>query len=238
MNKKLISAIQRLYFPSGESMAAELAVCLAEGVAQCSAVSLDGMVRGMQLHFTRPADWPSLGEFCQLLQDELDLPAAAISVSAEHGFVVWFSLVQPVPLAEAQSFLSGLQKKYLQAVPQHHLCVPEMLEVAPVLHPLSGKWSAFIDPSLGSMFAQESGLEMAPNMDRQADLLASLKSIQAADFQRVLKMLTDGVTAQGLGCASADKPLCSDPREFLLAVMNDPAVSMENRIEAAKALLP
>lgn len=42
---------------------------------------------------------------------------------------------------------------------------------------------------MGSMFVDEPGLGMAPNMDRQADLLVGLKSINTSDFERALLSL-------------------------------------------------
>ncbi|EKE17885.1 MAG: hypothetical protein ACD_10C00227G0001, partial [uncultured bacterium] len=131
------------------------------------------------------------------------------------------------------------------------------ITLAPAFHPASGKWSAFIDPSLGSMFITESGLEMAPNMDRQTAMLAGLKSIAVADFQRVLNDL-EAVAAADSATARTSRESASqtradieqrdsvldvgshfnDPKSFLLAVMNAPSASTEQRIKAAKTLLP
>ncbi|HJV91893.1 MAG TPA: hypothetical protein VJ572_00385, partial [Azonexus sp.] len=130
-------------------------------------------------------------------------------------------------------------------------------ELLPAQHEATGKWSAFIDPSLGAMFIDEPGLEMAPNMDRQAEILAAAKSIAAAEFQRALKRLeTPAAPDSGPAEQGADQPAeaaraagrphsplnvgsyYSDPKSFLLAVMNDPSASAGQRIKAAKALLP
>ena len=98
-----------------------------------------------------------------------------------------------------------------------------------------------IDLIQGSMFIEEAGLDMAPNMDRQADLLATVVRIKAGDFQHVLS----GRAVEGSASAqSGVEPLLplgnrfDDPQSFLLAVMNDPAARAEHRIAAAQALLP
>jgi hypothetical protein len=124
--------------------------------------------------------------------------------------------------------------------------------LAPALNTLNGKWSAFIDPSMGSMFVEGPWLEMAPNLDRQADMLAALKSIAAADFSRALQMLQTPLEPDDLlpveplnpadeGASTAQLNVGNDyrdPTSFLLAVMNDASASTSQRIKAAKALLP
>jgi len=135
------------------------------------------------------------------------------------------------------------------------------LTLPPALHPTTGKWSAFIDPGMGGMFSEAPGLEMMPVMDRQADLLSGLKSISASEFERTLACLqnqTEAATtlADRETASPSSSPLLphpqaapaspvstasftfSDPKSFLLAVMNDPSASLDQRIEAAKALLP
>ena len=135
-----------------------------------------------------------------------------------------------------------------------------MIKLVPALHKMSSKWSAFIDPTMGSMFIDEPGLEMAPNLDRQADMLGGLKSIKTVDFERVLAffaatserdaelaeqaVLSREVAVAPMSDTVGARTLLSlgggyqNPRCFLLAVMNDASVSAQNRIDAAKALLP
>jgi hypothetical protein len=96
---------------------------------------------------------------------------------------------------------------------------------------------------------------MAPNMDRQADMLSGLKCIAADDFGRALDILDPPScnTADVLECVAANDSESAagsnisrldlsgnyaDPKSFLLAVMNDPSASVGHRIDAAKALLP
>ena len=98
------------------------------------------------------------------------------------------------------------------------------------------------------MFADEPWLDVPPGIDAQAQLLCRLESISAADFARAKKELglndapaapmLAATTAGTLGAATVPANTETDPRRFLLSVMNDPAVEMRLRIEAAKALLP
>ena len=287
---KLISALQRLYFLHDQqwhsqnlddggdlayaaegpltpaivtkSLAGELTVGL-------NLVSPAGMVRAMVVSFARATDWAQVANLYQAVQDELDLPAPAVSVSGRKGYSLWFSLAEALPLAQIQAFLAALRLKYLADIPLAHLELqPNALAIktlAPARHNTTGKWSAFIDPSMGSMFIVEPGLEMAPILDRQAGMLAGLKSIKTANFQRALSILQapselDGEPALTLAEAAARLPTkvsrppdladgyrysklgegntYADPRDFLLAVMNDSSVGVKQRIKAAKALLP
>ena len=287
---KLISELQRLYFLQDQqwhsqnlndggdlayaaegrltpaivtkSLAGELTVAL-------NLVSPAGMARAMVVSFARATDWEQVANLYQAVQDELDLPAPAVSVSGRKGYSLWFSLAEALPLAQIQAFLAALRLKYLADIPLAHLELqPDALAIktlAPARHNTTGKWSAFIDPSMGSMFIVEPGLEMAPILDRQAGMLAGLKSIKTANFQRALSILQtpselDGEPALTLAEAAARLPTkvsrppdladgyrysklgegntYADPRDFLLAVMNDSSVGVKQRIKAAKALLP
>jgi hypothetical protein len=119
----------------------------------------------------------------------------------------------------------------------------------------SGHWSAFVAPDLAPVFAEEPWLAMPPNLDGQAALLAGLVSIPTAELQRALAQLRAAARPGPSPAASApaeaadagtgtmalrpDLPgLWLDPKQFLLDVMNNDAVALGLRIEAAKALLP
>lgn len=246
---KLIVALERLYFlPDALPAQDEITQCLTgDGVAAFQLLAEDGGVRTLQLHFARSRDWPFVASLYQGVIEELELPAPVISTSGEQGFILWLSLQQAVPLEKARNFLHGLYAKYLADIPERHVTLqpsPEMPALAtltPSMHPVTGRWSAFIDPSLGSMFTEESGLEIAPNMDRQADLLSSLNSISPLDFERVLRDLPKKLAStpeKSLQPVSATMDASSSPEEFLLSIMRDELVSLKHRIKAAKALLP
>ena len=285
---KLIAALKRLYFlegqqwyrrksvnhaeplvaSEGESVPAIVTNSLAgeQGVA-LGLVGPDGMVRAMAASFEKAADWQEVGKLYQAIQDDLELPAPAISISGHGGYTLWFSLTEAVAASLAAAFLEALRLKYLAEMPLSRLAYlpaakgPNLLPLVPALDETTGKWSAFIDPSMGSMFVDEPGLEMAPNMDRQADMLGRLKSIKPADLERAMEAMQASDNAassrpeaqpasaasignkqpakQGASCtALVSGNYYNDPRKFLLAVMNDPSASTRQRIKAAKALLP
>ena len=105
---------------------------------------------------------------------------------------------------------------------------------------------------MGSMFIEESWLEMTPSLDKQAGMLAGLKNIRPEDFDRVsITLQRQHETATLLPADKAEtvqpppaKTILgtsgdfSNPKSFLLAVMNDPTAHAEHRIRAAIALLP
>lgn len=262
---RLLCELQRLYFPAplygwvGEARAPlrELTSAeLAQGLAGESPVQLSLLsgetVRGMVLHFARRGDWPRVAALYQSLQEELELPAPAIAACADNGYQLWLSLAEATPVPVARTFLSALCARYLADLPPAAIATSPgstadaaLLPLVPALHAGSGRWSAFIDPGMGSMFIDESGLDMAPNLDRQADMLAGLRSISAAALQKAQQLLCP---AADLATASPAAPAQSvaglqagrfdDPQSFLLAVMNDATVSLNLRIKAAAALLP
>ncbi|HZX30201.1 MAG TPA: hypothetical protein VFF03_02520 [Rhodocyclaceae bacterium] len=243
--ERLIAALQRLYFSEARLGSPAVALALAGGEPVALDPSdPDGRTRAMVLVFQSAADWAAVADLFQAVQADLELPAPAISVSGRAGYEVWFSLAEAVPAAEAQGFLEALRARYLSEIPAARLRQSPgdgPVNLVPALHGASGKWSAFIDPSMGGMFADEPGLEMAPSLDRQADLLAGFESIKPADFRRAMASLlspavTTGGVGEGAGLAVGGN--FTDPKRFLLAVMNDPSASPAWRIEAAKALLP
>ena len=261
---KLITELQRLYFLDGQRWSGE-GVLNPEVVDRCVAgelsvavdlVGADGRVRALIVEFENAADWPQVARLYQALLDELELPAPALSISGHQGYAIWFSLAAAVPLAQAAAFLAALRSRYLTDLPETRLGLrpavdtPARVILVPGRHPVSGKWSAFIDPTLGAMFIDDPWLEMAPSQDQQADRLAALKSISAAEFQRALSVLQsaspidEAPTDAEAGVAVRRRSSLKvgggyrDPQSFLLAVMNDTSASARHRIAAAKALLP
>ena len=245
----------------------EVALQLAGGAGE------DG-VRVLAVEFNcaeRSRDWPHVAAFLQALHDDLELPAPALAVRAHAGYAVWISLAQPCALADAVAFLNALRDRYLAELPPRSVTLrpgsgadgaaTSWLPLLPARHAASGHWSAFIDPGLGALFADEPWLEMAPNMGQQADILATLKSVDAAALEHAVDALaaSPGSAAEQqddrplAATAQAETPPAgarrqsstlalgggySDPADFLLALMNDPSASARQRIAAAKALLP
>ena len=230
----------------------------------------EGGVRVLAVDFMRSRDWPHVAAFLQALQDDLELPVPALAVRAHAGYTLWMSLAQPLALADAVAFLEALRERYLADLPPQAVTLrpgsgadgaQAWLPLLPVRHAVSGHWSAFIDPGLGALFADEPWLEMAPTMGQQADILASLGSVDAAALARAVEDLAASAVrcAEGEGKAAtlantqADASKVgarrktatlalgggfADPADFLLAVMNDSSATARQRIAAAKALLP
>lgn len=287
---KLIAELFRLYlFPRQQGLCRDLGTADAEGLeivvtpeilveslsgektVALNLVSADDQVRAMVMSFEKTADWGLVAKLNQEVQETLALPAPAVSVSGGKGFQVWFSLAEPVSADQARAFLEGLRHRCLTETPAENIkfypgadasgSAAPLLSATPAFHAENGKWSAFIDSTLGGLFVDEPWLEMAPNFDKQADMLAGLESIKPQDFQRALNMLQTTLGAEALlvaqsavrssevekqPLATAGRPQStlnvgsnfSDPKRFLLAVMNDTSASAGKRIKAAKALLP
>lgn len=265
---KLITELQRLYFLDSQRWNGDGALA-PEIVERCVAgelsvaidlVDADDMARALVVEFEDSGDWQHAANLYQAVQDELGLPAPALSVSGNQGYALWFSLADAVPFTQAAAFLTALRSRYLADLAVSRVGLRPTVDtiarvtLAPSRHPASGKWAAFIDPSLGIMFIDEPWLEIAPNQDKQAELLAAIKSISAAEFQAALSVLhsasptdpapTDAKPASpGVVAAQRRSSLnvggnYRDPQSFLLAVMNDTSASARHRIAAAKALLP
>lgn len=260
---KLESELKRLYllpgqeWPSLESDTDKPVIKL---------LSAEGLVRCLVISIPNGGNWEHLAALYQGVQEDLDLPAPAISVSGEEGYQIWFSLTEPIPLQLARDFMTGLCRKYLAEIKTEKLKLrpgtaeePSVVPLVPARLENTDRWSAYIDPSMGSMFVEETWLEMPPGLDKQAGMLARQESIKAQDFQRALRALPPlaeiSVTESEHGPQAANGELFpsrqsdkgarlnvgsgfTDPRSFLLAVMNDPSASTDQRIAAAVALLP
>lgn len=208
--------------------------------------------RLLVLRLQRSADWEALSGLLAGLVDDLQLPRPALTVEAAGGYRVWFSLAEPQSAVPASQLLAALCRRYLAGLPDGRLASesPAQLPEMPALDPESGRWSAFIDPGLGAMFCDEPGLDFPPVRDRQADLLVGLRSWRAADVERALRELAGAspapaaveaqVPAQLSGAGAIWQQVGTayrDPRDFLMAVMNDPGAAPEHRLRAAEALL-
>ena len=264
---KLLAELQRLYFLPGQTgecrignagspghITPELArqTLAAAGSLLLDAQNRAGEQRLLCIALTRPGDWPHAANLLAGIEADLDLPAPAVSIDGQ-GHRLWFSLADAVPAAQAQDFLDGLRRRYLAEIPPARLqtCSENRIPLPPAPLADGERWTAFIDPNMGSMFLDEAWLEMPPGLNRQAELLAGFKSIPAADFTRALAILAAPATPSTAEATPMPAPVAvdppemlktsgrfADPKSFLLAVMNDAGVSLQQRIEAAKALLP
>jgi hypothetical protein len=267
---RLASEWRRLYAASADDAAA--------------LVDTQGHVRCMVLSLGRPADWPLLKGVWQTVQTELSLPAPGIAVSGTDSYQLWFSLAEPVPAAQACAFLTVLCERLLGDVPAWRLLLwpalqagvdagvgidatastakatPTVRHAAPIPAPTaqSDQWSAFVAPDLAPVFADTPWLDIPPNAEGQAELLARLHPITPTQWREAVAHWP--ITAPTLDTAAAPPqasepetvatgplPLPApdaalnapglDPRAFLQRVMHDPSVPLALRIEAAKALL-
>lgn len=225
-------------------------------------VSPDGTVKAMVLELARPAEWAELSTLWRAVQNDLELPAAAIAVSGTDGLQLWFSVSTPVSAIDAANFLAALHHKYLGTTPAKRVGLyPSRASAAaggavharqvPAAIEGTGNWSAFVSPDLVSVFGEEPWLDIPPNQDQQADILSRMKSMAVSQFREVLGRLgatpsqaSSPVNASvgqppGRGTALSGQGAAKmGPQEFLMQVMNDPSLGLADRIEAAKALLP
>ena len=223
-----------------------------ESKAQADA---NGPVRALVLELARPADWTALSAVWRGVQADLDLPAPAIAVNGTDGYQLWFSLTDPITVADARALLEALRKRYLDAVPLARIGLFPAVDdgaktirhaaTVPAPQPQTGHWSAFLAPDLASIFVDEPWLEREPSQEAQAGVLAGLKSIKPAEFHRVLQQLRPAgaataapVASDTMATAASTQTGNLQPRQFLRDVMNNPAVELHLRIAAAKALLP
>ena len=199
-------------------------------------------VRALVLELTGAGAWEHLARAWHGVQADLQLPAPGIAVSGS-GYQLWFSVAPAVPKEQALAFLASLRERYLADAPAQRLrtlpaaaAAPQITATPPGEH-AEERWSAFVAPDLAALFADEPWLDLPPGSDAQADLLSRLQCMAAEDLQRaVAARRAPATVAAARFDAGAASP--QDPRAFLLAVMNDPAIELPLRIEAAKALLP
>lgn len=224
-------------------------------------IDASGKVRALVLELTRPANWEALSSVWHGVQGELELPAPAIAVSGIDGLQLWFSLAEPIAVAQAQGFLEGVRQRFLPDIESSRVrlmpaadasALRQNLHAArvPAQQASSGNWSAFLAPDLVLVFAESPWLDIPPNEEGQASLLRNIKVMAMPAFAAACAKLwptTDPRVsacepANNIGVSIADERQKSasagtDPAQFLLQVMNDDTVALALRIEAAKALL-
>lgn len=221
-----------------------------------------GRTRALVLELTAPVDTAALGALWQGLQTELGLPAPAVAVNGRDALQLWFSLAQPVSLAQAGAFADGLVARYLPALPARQWRLWPAADAAlpggvahvaaiPAEQPGGECWSAFVSPDLAPVFAETPWLDIPPRDEAQAALLRGLSTVGPAAWAEAMGQLASApsgprdevavtpapplaATPAGVGPGSE----VTDPRAFLQAVMCDTQVPLALRIEAAKALLP
>ena len=238
---RLQQELQRLYGPRADAG-------LGPDLDARGLFDAQGRARAMVLELARPADWAALSAVWGGVQADLGLPAPAIAVNGSDGCQLWLSLLEPVSVPQAGAFLDALRRRYLGDIaPVRVAMLPALAEASdrtprharpvPAAQADSGLWSAFVASDLVPMFADEPWLDMPPNPDGQAQLLAPLKSIPPAAFELALQRLEPAAPRPASNPA-AQAAASLDPKRFLLDVMNNDSLDLALRIEAAKALLP
>ena len=203
---------------------------------------LYGAGRALVLSLGRPADWELVSAAWQGVQRDLELPAPAIAVSGTDAYQLWFSVASPVSEADGLAFLEALRLRYWPDVKPARVTAlaGDALPVVPAVSDAEGNWSAFVARDLAPVFADTPWLDIPPNEDGQADLLQGLAAITPEAWAGAWAKLSpvDLPAPAATVVTAAPAGPTTDPKEFLLRVMNDPAAPLALRIEAAKALLP
>lgn len=184
---KLAAELQRLYLiaPAPDVMARQ-SVPLATPA---------GLTRAMVLAFPKlvadaeAGHWERLCVVANALQEQLGLPAPAVSISGAGTFGLWLSLQTPTPVAEVQAFLELVCAAYCPEMKPAADAASAQVALPPCLRADTGKWAAFIHPGMGAAFAEEAGLDMEPPEAGQIGFLERLESISAAQFAQALAQL-------------------------------------------------
>ena len=197
----------------------------------------------LTLVFRHSNDWSHLAAICQGMLDDLEWPAPILSVDGRDGYCLWLPLAEAMPEDEARHLLENLCQCYCPDLKVSRLDIlPARISPVPQQAGEVGGWSAFIDPGMGEMFIDGGGLEMQPNPGRQADLLANARALQPAEIDRAVRQLAQAAVrpVADVATAALNPQLAAqdNPHDFLLAVMNDPAVPLAQRMAAARDLLP
>jgi hypothetical protein len=251
---RLQSELDRLYLPRAEDR-------VGADVQSAALIDTSGRVRAMVMELTRPAHWEALSRVWHGVQVELQLPAPAIAVSGIDGLQLWFSLAEPVAVAQAHAFLDCLRQRYLSDIASSRVRLMPASDASKLRQDLhaalvparqedSGNWSAFLAPDLVPIFAESPWLDLPPNEEGQATLLRSIEVMTPSAFEAAFAKLgptlhpqisTVAVATSNSERTAYELPKAAstggDAAQFLLEVMNDASVALALRIEAAKALL-
>ncbi|MBC7456301.1 MAG: hypothetical protein H7335_21885 [Massilia sp.] len=194
--QKLMSQLRRLYLPAGAFAQELLEQRLLGNATDLVKLSTQaGLARAVVIAFNKAPDaqdtqhWDLLCTTANALQNELGLPAPAVSISGADGYGLWLSLEKPARPEQLHMLVELLRSAYFPDTPHIAAGPSALVELPPCLHPCSGKWAAFIHPGLGASFAGEPGLDMAPPLAGQNALLEGLHSISEAQLAHAIAVL-------------------------------------------------
>ena len=214
--EKLISELRRLYLPADAPPADALARHLrGEETLAVGLADGEGLGRAVLIPFRKTGEgaehWTRLCTVANALQQDLGLPAPAVSISGDGAYGLWLSLEQPVPAAQLAEFVSLLRAAYFPDAELAADGMPGPVELPPCLNRATGMWAAFIHPGMGASFADEAGLDMAPPAAGQAAFLEGLDSIGADAFRQALGKLRPAPPAPAHPAAGAPAANASRP---------------------------
>lgn len=192
--------------------------------------------RALVLQIVAPAGWAQAAQVWRGVQADLDLPAPAIAVDGDAAYQLWFPFTQAPAATDAAAFVEGLRARYLSGVAPDRIRTTTP-HTTPPAQVAPERWSAFLAPDLAPLFEDDRCIDQPPGADAQADLLSRVQVTRPGDFARASARLAPAEDAAAAAPSSAPRAPGSDPRQFLLSVMQDPAVDLRLRIEAARALL-
>lgn len=151
----------------------------------------------------RAADSDWVSRVWTWVQTQAGLPAPAIAVDGQGGWLLCFALPSSRPVNEAQAVLrqlicDGLQHGGVAVSPADAAawrltCWPADLpadaceDAVPVPSQVApDRWSAFVAPDLVPVFAESPWLDCAPSEEGQAALLSKLVPIPANEWAQLL----------------------------------------------------
>ncbi len=212
---RLQSELHRLYLP-------QPAVGTGTEAEPPRLIDAEGRVRAMVLELARPANWEVLSKVWRGVQSELELPAPAIAVSGIDGIQLWFSLSEPVLVAQAHEFLELLRSRFIPDIapkrmglmPTVDASVPNQAlhaRLVPAEQQPSGNWSAFVAPDLAPVFAETPWIDIPPGNEGQAELLRGLGSIKPPEFEAAFERLRQAMAQPAAPASSPSTAPVSVP---------------------------
>ena len=207
----LTHELMEKHLAGGETLALNLVN--GQGLCRVLMVDFDGTAHGQG-----ERDWRLLRAITAQAVHDLGLPVPAVSVSGRKGFGLWWGLAEPVPVAQAQTFLRLFRRAWLSEVPGDELdlrpdtdkptkAAQAVAKLPPCLHRGSGKWAGFLPlDRLKEEEAPSPWFEERPEANTQASILAAVELVPVSAFLQALDALQRGIGAGGGAEPRKDAP--------------------------------
>jgi len=159
---------------------------------------LYGDARAISLSFRKMKEdgeaghWERLCAVANALQEELGLPAPAVSISGDGAYGLWLSLEKPLAPGKVQEFIELLCAAYCPELEKSLAASGQPQALPSGLNQSTGKWAALIHPGMGVSFAGDEGLEVQPPEAGQLALLEGLQSIGEEQLAQAVAKLRPG----------------------------------------------